>query len=271
MTKKRVIDHLICHQMYGGQDITIIFISDVHLGSEYCFENEFRSLVKWICETPNVYVVLGGDLIENAGKNSPGDGVFHQESPREQIRMLQNILEPLAEKGRILAIVNGNHEFRTKKDSGFDIMWNVASYLRILDRFREYTAYIKIQLGNPVRKSGVRSESSDRPTYVICVTHGSGGGMTGSGVNMNEKYGRLLQNVDLLLVGHRHQPYTVDSARISVDSRNNLVTVDEFKFVSGTGWLEYGGYPVQRMLPPTAFRIQKIILSGKQKNIEVRQ
>lgn len=72
---------MIQHQFYGGHDITIIPISDVHWGSPECMEQEFISFINTVKETPNVYLVLGGDLIENGTRSSVGDSVFRQTMP----------------------------------------------------------------------------------------------------------------------------------------------------------------------------------------------
>ena len=61
---------LITHEFRGGHDITIIPISDVHLGAAECMEQEFISFVETVRNSENVYITLGGDLLNNATKSS---------------------------------------------------------------------------------------------------------------------------------------------------------------------------------------------------------
>lgn len=56
---------MIIHK-FPREDITIIPISDVHLGSEECMEDEFVSFINTIASQENTYLILGGDLIDNA-------------------------------------------------------------------------------------------------------------------------------------------------------------------------------------------------------------
>ena len=54
----------------GGHDITVIPVSDVHLGSPECMEQDFISFIDSVAKKPNVYLILGGDLIDNGTKSS---------------------------------------------------------------------------------------------------------------------------------------------------------------------------------------------------------
>ena len=56
---------MITHTFFGGHDITIIPVCDVHFGAEECMEAEFRRFVYNVANTENVYFTLGGDLIDN--------------------------------------------------------------------------------------------------------------------------------------------------------------------------------------------------------------
>ena len=259
---------LIVHQFYGGHDITIVPIADVHLGAEGCMQQEFIEFVKTIAETPNMYVILGGDLIENATKSSVSNVYRQTMSPMEQKKMMTKILEPIASK--VLAVVGGNHERRSSRECDQDITYDIAAKLNIEDRYRESIAFVKIQLGLDANSKGNRPATVQRPTYVLTVTHGSGGGVLSGGVlNRNERFGLVVDGTDALIVAHSHKPMASNPAKIKIDPNNNVALVRDYKVVVATSWLSYTGYPIQKMMLPSSHCIQYLTLSGKHKKMTV--
>ena len=70
------------------EDITIIPLSDVHLGAAECMEQRFIQFVKSIADKPNVYVILGGDLINNATRSSVSNIFEERYRPADQKKMM---------------------------------------------------------------------------------------------------------------------------------------------------------------------------------------
>ena len=259
---------MIQHQFLGGHDITVIPISDVHLGSPECMEQEFIQFVSKVKEAENVYLILGGDLIENGTRSSVGSSVFRQKmSPSEQKREMANILEPI--RDRLLCVLPGNHERRSGRDSDDDPCYDIAVKLDCEHLYRENIAFIKIRLGKEDYKT-CQISGPLRPTYVLTVVHGSGGGMlTGGAVNRAERFGYVIDGADALILGHTHRPYITQPGKIYIDRQNNKVSIKPFKVISATSWLEYGGYAAQKMLTPTTHCLNKLILKGDKKEIIV--
>ena len=258
---------MITHQMYGGHDITIIPISDVHLGSPECMEQEFIAFCKQLKDTPNTYVLLLGDLIDNGLKTSLTNCYKATMSPSIQKREMANILEPI--KDRILCFVPGNHEARSRKDCDDDPCYDIAVKLDREDLYRENIAFIKIQMGEERGDNGAGNGYA-RPTYVLTVVHGNGGGILyGGAVNNATRYGYVIDGTDVLVLGHTHKPYTTQPGKIFIDPRNNKISIKPFKIVSSTSWLKYGGYAAQKMLLPSTHCLNRITLSGKSKEILV--
>ena len=257
---------LIQHQVTGGHDITIIPISDVHLGSPECMEQEFISFIKSVKETPNVYLILGGDLIDNGTKSSVTNPFRATMPPSQQKREMANILSEV--RDRCLCFLPGNHERRSGKDADDDPVYDIAAKLDLESLYRENIAFLKIQLG---KEGGQTVAGKDRPTYVIAVTHGSGGGiLTGGAVNRSERFGYIFSGMmDALVVGHTHKPYTTQPGKIHIDPHNNKVSIKPFKVISSTSWLSWGGYAAQKMLLPTTHCLQKLTLKGDHKEIIV--
>ena len=254
---------MICHKFYGGHDITIVPIADVHLGAEGCMQQEFIEFIQHIAETPNMYVCLGGDLLENATKSSVSNVYRQTMSPMEQKKMMTKILEPIAD--RILCVTGGNHERRSSKEVDNDATYDIAAKLNIEDRYREAICFVKIQLG--IENT---SDHSKRPTYCLTVSHGAGGGiLTGSAVNRGERFGYVLDGCDALILAHTHKPFTTQPAKIKIDPFNKRVTVQPFKVITATSWLRYTGYPIQKLMLPSSHCIQYLTLSGNEKRMAV--
>lgn len=259
---------MIQHQFYGGHDITIVPISDVHLGSRECMEQEFISFIKTVKETPNMFLTLGGDLIDNGTRSSVTNPFQATMPPSQQKKEMANILSVV--RDRILCFTTGNHERRSTKDADDDPTYDIAAKLDLEHLYRENVAFIKLQLGKPKTKTGGKSNSDQRPTYVLVVTHGTGGGiLTGGAVNRSERYGYVIDGMDALIVGHTHKPFTTQTGKINIDAYNNKVTVRPFKVISATSWLEYGGYAAHKMLSPTSHCLQTMTLRGTKKEIVV--
>jgi len=240
----------------------------VHLGARECREEEFRKFVASVANTPNVYLTLGGDLIDNGTRGSVTNPFRATMPPHIQKREMANILFPV--RDRILCLVPGNHERRSGKDADDDPLYDIACKLDLENLFREEFAIVKIQLGKTDYGNGIRTNSKFRPTYTCVVSHGNGGGMLpGAAINRGQRFGYIFDGCDLLVLGHTHVPYNIKYAKIKIDPHNNKVTEEYFKVLCATSWLEYGGYAARKGLTPAAFAEQTCVLSGKHKNIRI--
>lgn len=231
-------------------------------------EKEWMDFLKMVQSTPNVYLTLGGDLLNNGLKNSLTNVYRERYMPGEAKRLMAQMLEPV--RDRILCAVSGNHERRTLKEVDCDITYDIMSKLDLEHLYRENIAFVKIQMGQPENENGVKTSGTQRPTYTLVVTHGAGGGvLTGSAVNRNERFGYIIDGMDALIVGHTHKPFTTQPGKIKIDTRNNKVSIAPFKVISTTSWIDYQGYPVQKMLLPTTHCLHTLTLSGDHKEIVV--
>ena len=252
---------LITHHFPDRQDITIYPISDVHLGAAEHMTREWELFCQKVVNEPNSYLVLGGDLLNNCTRSSVSNIYTETIRPREAKKIMVTMLEPLRDK--ILCAVSGNHE-RRNRDVDNDVTYDIMCKLDLEWLYRENIAFVKIQMGKP------RGDGKKNPTYILTVTHGSGGGiLTGGAVNRNERFGYVLDGADALIVGHTHKPYVAQPAKLKIDAQNNRVSIKPFKVVSMTSWMTYGGYAAQKMLLPTSHAPQTIKLCGRRKEITV--
>ena len=240
---------LIQHKFPERVDLKIIPISDVHLGAPEHMQRKWELFCQDVMKSPNTYITLGGDLINNATRSSVSNIFEETMRPSEQKKIMAKMLEPL--RDRILC---------ADDDPTCDIMCK----LDIEHLYRENIAFLKIQMGKP------EGSGQKNPTYSLVVTHGGGGGIfTGAAVNRNERFGYVLDGADCLIVGHTHKPFVTQPTKIKIDLFNNKVSFRPFKVVSSTSWLEYGGYAAQKMLLPSSHAAQTITLCGKKKEITV--
>lgn len=253
---------LIHKQFTDRNDITIIPISDVHLGASEHMQTEWIHFINQVKSVPSCYVILGGDLINNSTRNSVANVFAETMRPREQKRLMVEMLEPI--KDRILCAVTGNHERRSGKDADNDPTYDIMCKLDLEHLYRENVAFLKLQFGKQ------ESNGNINPTYIFVVTHGAGGGiLTGGSVNRNERFGYVIDGMDCLVVGHTHKPFVTQPSKIKIDTYNNKVSIKPFKVVSSTSWLEYGGYAAQKMLIPSSHAPQVITVCGNHKEIKV--
>lgn len=254
---------LICHHFPKNDDITIIPVADVHLGAAQQMEEEWIKFLKYVEETPNVYLVLAGDLL-NCGIKQAVSCVYKERyMPSVAKHMMMEMLEPV--KDRLLCAVRGNHETRTVKETDSDFVYDIMFALGKSNLYRENMAFVKIQIGEKDRN---KSSGEANPTYTLVVTHGSGGGMTGAMVNRAEKFGNI-DGADCLILGHCHKPFTTQPGKIYIDTRNNKVSIKPYKIVCATSWLEYGGYAAAAMMMPSTHCLNKITLCGNHKEMIV--
>lgn len=243
-------------------NLTIIPVSDVHLGAAEHMAKEWAAFCDMVLSNEDVYLILAGDLINNTTRSSVANIFEETLRPREQKKQMVEMLSPI--RDRILCSVGGNHERRSIKDADDDPCYDIMCKLDVEHLYRENIAFLKIQMGKP-RASGIKN-----PTYTLAITHGTGGGIyTGAAVNRNERFGYTIDGIDCLVVGHTHKPTISQPGKIKIDHQHNQVRLSDFKVVSTTSWLKFGGYAAQKMLLPSSHAPQIITLNGKKKEINV--
>lgn len=254
---------LVAREFPDRPNIEIYPVADVHLGAKECMEQEFMKFLEYVQEKPNAYLILAGDLINNATKTSVSNCFDDRYRPAEQKKIMCKLLEPVRDK--ILVAVPGNHEARSEKDVDDDPMYDIMAKLDIEDRYRKNRAFLKLKFGD-LRKG----YSKMNPVYVMAIVHGTGGGaLTGGGVNRAERYAYTFEGVDALIMGHTHKPLNTFPGKIRVDPRNNTAKEVPFDVIVATSWLHNADYAARKMLSPTSHVLQRIVLSGNRKEIEI--
>lgn len=255
---------MIVHRLPG--DVTVYPISDVHLGASEHMATAWDSFRRSVLSHEDAYLILNGDLINNATRSSVSNIFEETMRPRDQKRTIVEMLEPL--RDRILCITSGNHERRSIKDADDDPSYDIACKLDLEDLYRPNIAFLKLALGTDNKRDGSARASK---CYAFAVTHGAGGGIyTGAAVNRNERFGNLIEGLDCLVVGHTHKGAITRPEKLVIDLHRGQVYTQTYTVVSSVSWLSYGGYATQKMLlPASAGEPQAIRLSSSQKRLTV--
>lgn len=256
---------LITHRF--DEPIIIYPIADVHLGAVEHNAKAWEAVCKEILDQPNAYVILDGDLLDNATRSSIGDIWAATMNPMEaRIKMCEQLM-PIKE--RILCIVSGNHELRTTKDSSEDESLLIATKLNLEEYWRQNVAFMTLRFG---KRNGETNAGKPMVSYNFCVTHGSGGTLTAA-ANKSTSFGNVIDNLDVLIVGHSHKGFVIRPSKLVIDNHNNKVTQRDYVVVSAVSWMEYGGYATRKMLTPSSHsNPQKIFLGmppSREKDIQV--
>lgn len=253
---------MITHRFPAGIDeIEIYPIGDVHLGAEEHRAKEWKQFCDSFLEKPNAYLLLAGDMMNNAVKMSVSNVYEEKIPPSTQKRMMAEMLSPLKE--RILAVTGGNHEWRSKKEVDDDMMLDVCSKLNIEDVYRRDACFVKIVMGE-------RNKDHSYHSFVIGMVHGAGGGIyTGASVNRAERFAQTIDGLDILVSAHTHKMHTSKPMKLRVDVNHGLVVPYPYYVVNVGSWMDYGGYAMRKMLLPSSPGLQIIKLGRIGRTIEV--
>lgn len=234
--------------------LILIGLADLHIGSPQFNEKKLiRFLDKW-SKVENARFVLAGDLIDNGLKNSKTECLYASMSPRDQIRYVAKLLEPIRTK--ILCITDGNHEHRTEKETTIPPGELLAYEMGLNSVFcHNATAYLKITVGE--RLNG----HVKYPIYSVAVHHGSSKAKL-------KKHAPVI-GCDLLMVGHTHTPDYFPVERFEVDIRSGVVNLKRTRVLTLTAWLDYGGYGEEAMYQPCSIAPNRAILFGGEHCIEM--
>lgn len=186
-------DKIVTLEFEHEKAIRIVPIGDIHDGHKDHDEETFDAYLADIIKNKDMYVFLMGDLIECSNRHSVG--LYDQvKTVDEQIESVIKKLEPIAKEGRILGMVEGNHERRAKKHAGIDISNQIAKRLNI--PYYGIGVVLHIKVRPPDNK---RSQ-----VYYVYFTHGDSRARTAGGkINACMRL-RDVVNVDCYCMGHVH-------------------------------------------------------------------
>ena len=179
-----------------------------------------------------------------------------------QITTAIELFRPISKK--ILGCVAGNHERRTFKQDGIDLIYFMCTELGIADRYEYGAELLFIRFGiNPRCKRR-------KMCYTVYMTHGDGQGgrLIGGKANGLQRRGRIV-NADIVLTGHTHTPFTFRENTFLIDYQNSSVTEREQVFINASSTLKYEEYAELYGMTPSSMISPRVVLDGRKRTIIV--
>lgn len=223
-------------------NIQIYVLSDMHIGDANADLPTLKKIIEHIRNTPNMYVILLGDILNTALKTSKSDIYSETLNVMEAQKLALELLLPI--KDKILAMTPGNHENRVWKEVGVDLSLWLAEKLSVQDRYRNNNIALTIQFGSDVNGNPFRLN--------IFGQHGAygGGRRLGAAMNALEDLDGIVGNADIYIRAHTHQPIQGSRNIFLFDDKGNIHRRTKYYFNSPSV-LNYGGYAAEKGYKPT--------------------
>lgn len=238
-----------------GNFARIVPLGCLHDGHYASLKAGIGGFIDYILKTPDTFTFLMGDLIENVlpetAARHKGSMYEQDKRPSQQVEDTIARLTPLAEAGKIIGAVKGNHQERSEYEADYSPEKYIAERLKI--RYFGMDALLHLQVGSQI--------------YYLHAMHG-----TGSTGNPAAVLAKLLmqkkrfENADVYLRGHHHTRVA------AVDYHFDIKTGKATKvFYVGTGaFIGYvGTYAHRKELKPTAPGAPKVKLYGGRHDVHV--
>jgi len=235
-----------------AEEVKLVPLGDVHLGSPTCEVDHFLGTIDYIKESGSL-VVLMGDLLECASKHSVGAGWVEQNlTPQAQQDALEEVLKPIA--SQVLVLLDGNHEFRVWRQTGFQVSKTLAKLLGV--PYGGYSCFIKLK----VRKQN----------YIIHAQHGSSNAWYPHTKLTAAMRTAQHTDADCYLYGHTHELLSLKVPRRTLDLRSRTVKREKKYFVLTGGFLGYeNSYAERKNMYPVQTGVAKIKFFGDRWDVHV--
>lgn len=210
-----------------GKNFSIVPLFDVHYGSSGHRGGKFWKYLEWIKKTPGLYVILGGDLMDNALDDGRGMSYDQDIPPQSQLDDMTELLAPIAH--RCLTMFPGNHEWRTYNKTGIDISKILADRLDI--PYHTGPVLLSILAGDH--------------KFTIDARHGFSRPATKGGQLNSAMKPMKWMDADFFLSGHTHESLVSEDTVIREDASSaSLAFKSRWTVITQSfmGWLETYGY-----------------------------
>lgn len=237
-----------------NERLALTLLGDEHIGSRYYDEDLHKEILGWCLETKSP-IILMGDELETATKDSIGAGIYEQEEIlQNQLEHWERLYSPLSKENLILGIHPGNHEFRVYKHSGLNITKVMAKMLNI--KYLGWGKLHYIRVGNQ--------------GYTLYTTHGS----SGARLPHTKIKGCLdlanLVDAEIYGMGHLHQLSHHVRNFYKAELKNKTVKEAQKHFIlTGSYLSHWGSYGHMKSYEPMRKGSPKIKLSGEKHQIRV--
>jgi hypothetical protein len=127
-----------------------------------------------------------------------------------QFEDVKNKLRPIAEQGKIIGLLDGNHENNIRKRHFRHLTLDLCRELGV--EYLSYSSFIRLKF-SVTNSNGVRGSGK---SYIISAAHGRGGGRKKGGQVNSMGDALAWANVDIFLRGHTHRLIADSITRLHV-------------------------------------------------------
>ena len=242
-------------------EIKLYAIADLHWADPNSNHKRIMEDIAFIRDTPNVFCVLNGDLMNCAIKSSISDCYGETLSPMQELAKCVEIFAPITDK--IICVVPGNHEERHYRTNGIDITRLFCQQLGIEDRYSPTVAFVFLRFGQ-----NEDSSKRGRPIlYTLYVTHGNGGGRKDGGKIQRLADYATVCDADIYVAGHTHLGASFKKGFARANPTQSSITYGVHLFVNTCSSLEPGGYGERLGFDPPCLDRPLIYLNGTRKEM----
>ena len=249
------------------KELLIVPISDVHFGSALFSLKNWKKTMEMVKRTPNMFVLLNGDLCDIAIVGSKSDVYSQIASPGDQRDWMIEQLTPI--RDRILGMVSGNHENRIYNSTGLDISKDIAKALHV--PYRPEGLITKISFG-----SGNKGMPNAPFVYWCYQTHGYGGARTTAAKAVKVERTSTYIHADFYVMSHDHVANAApvnymmpnnNTARVKQDTgfEQGTVVCHRKMLIKSNSYLKWGGYGEAGGYSPNDLEAPIIKLAGEGK------
>lgn len=233
---------------YSDQEKHSIYpLGDVHKGAKSHNRVKWEEWLGYLESRDDASLLGTGDFLNVAIVGSKSDVYDEKMTVGEAKRDLRRQLQPLADAGRIDALMPGNHEDRITRAIGDCPIRDVCDSLGC--NYIEAAALLVYKVGNQ--------------EYEVYLRHGTGNGQSLASLS---KSGSVIR-ADVYCTGHVHkQAVTADD--FFVRSGKGVRREKRF-FVSSGSFLGYERYAAQRGYSPGRIGSPRIFLDGTRWDIHI--
>lgn len=226
----------------GIDKITIVPAGDIHYGSPNCAWDKFSRMLKWAEGEKDHYVYFMGDIFDVILATDKRYNAEERQMPLLQaIDNMVRVLQPLAEKGKIIGMHTGNHEYKMSCIGVGDPVEDVCKRLNV--KYLGYSAYTQIV-----------AEHQNKTVNALTIYSHHGffsGRKRGSKINSLEDLS-MYYDADLYLAGHSHDLISTKRVFITYHGQKVRAFLNTGTFLKtseyGTSnYSERAGYPPQKL------------------------
>lgn len=198
--------------------LRIVPVGDIHYGNKNCNVTQLKRTLHYIEETEDCYMIGMGDYVEAIlAQDHRFEMGNHTIEVQNQVAEVIKWFKPLAEKGKILGLLTGNHEEKVRNTTSWNMTNLMCTTLGV--PYLGYSAFIRLSVPH--------NQIHGYP-FTLYVSHGvTSAGKAGSTLNrlttMGEKF-----NADIYMMGHTHKLLAYPQVRLGINKKNLTKQIQYF-------------------------------------------